>query len=78
MSFFKKLTEVSFSGKIIGQEQGKLKNGKREGCWKIYDRNGRIRGGDFQKGEEDSPRYQIDGHLVLTFCRTDTTHRLWV
>ena len=31
--FYKKFTDVPFTGKITGQEQGKLKDGKKDGPW---------------------------------------------
>tara|TARA_B110000438_G_C15736104_1_gene616408 strand:+ start:391 stop:765 length:375 start_codon:yes stop_codon:yes gene_type:complete len=34
--YYKKFTEVPFTGKIDGQEQGSMKNGKREGSWVSY------------------------------------------
>jgi len=40
--YFKKFTEVPFTGKVTGKEQGRLKNGKRVGVWIEYDGNGRV------------------------------------
>ena len=34
--YYKKFTEVPFTGKIDGKEQGSMKNGKREGSWVSY------------------------------------------
>ena len=40
--YYKRFTDVPFTGKITGKEQGKIKNGKKEGRWKIYNRDGRV------------------------------------
>ena len=40
--YYKKFTDVPFTGKVTGKEQGKIRNGKKVGRWKIYDKNGRI------------------------------------
>jgi len=40
--YLKKFTEVPFTGKVTGKEQGRLKNGKRVGVWIEYDGNGRV------------------------------------
>ena len=40
--YFKKFTQVPFTGKVTGREQGKLKDGKRGGVWIVYDSNGRV------------------------------------
>ena len=54
--FYKKFTDVPFTGKITGSEQGKIKNGKKEGPWVVYHDNGQLsRKGDFKNGEEEGP-----------------------
>ena len=40
--YFKKFTNVPFSGKVAGKEQGSLKNGKRVGVWIEYNKDGRV------------------------------------
>ena len=40
--FYKKFSQVPFSGKTTGLEQGTLKNGKREGEWVLYFENGQL------------------------------------
>ena len=40
--YYKKFTDVPFTGKVTGKEQGKIRNGKKVGRWKIYDKNGRV------------------------------------
>ena len=39
--YYKKFTEVPFSGKVTGQYQGKIRNGKKEGPWVSYDQKGK-------------------------------------
>ena len=34
--FYKKFTNVTFTGEVEGREIGKFKNGKREGYWEEY------------------------------------------
>ena len=41
--YYKKFTDVPFTGKITGKEQGSYKNGKRHGDWVTYWDNGRLR-----------------------------------
>ena len=40
--YYKKFTDVPFTGKVTGKEQGKIRNGKKVGRWKIYNENGRV------------------------------------
>ena len=40
--YYKKFTDVPFTGKITGEFQGKLKNGKKEGPWVVYHDNGQL------------------------------------
>jgi hypothetical protein len=37
--YFKKLTDVPFTGKVTGKSQGSLKNGKWDGLWVLYHDN---------------------------------------
>ena len=49
--YYKKFTEVPFTGKIDGKEQGSMKNGKREGSWVRYLDNGQLNfKGDYKNG----------------------------
>ena len=45
-TYYKKFTEVPFTGKIEGKSQGSFKNGKQEGAWVGYHDNGQL----FYKG----------------------------
>ena len=40
--FYKKFTDVPFTGEISGRESGVFKDGKQDGLWKIYYENGLI------------------------------------
>ena len=37
--YYKKFTDVPFTGKITGRGQGSIKNGKKDGEWIIYHKN---------------------------------------
>ena len=39
---YKKFTEVPFTGKITGNAQGTFKNGKEDGPWVGYHKNGQL------------------------------------
>ena len=41
--FYKKFSDVPFTGKTAGQEQGSFKNGKRDGSWLSYWANGKLK-----------------------------------
>ena len=61
---YKKFTEVPFTGKITGSEQGSLKDGKKDGPWVTYWDNGQLGGtGTYKDGKEHGPwvAYNIDG-----------------
>ena len=50
---YKKFTDVPFTGEVTGTEQGKLKDGVREGPWVRYDKNGKLMYKKiYQNGEE--------------------------
>ena len=40
--YYKKFTNVPFTGEVVGKSSGKIKNGKREGLWKIFHENGQF------------------------------------
>jgi antitoxin component YwqK of YwqJK toxin-antitoxin module len=44
--YYKKFTDVPYTGKITGKHQGYIKNGREEGFWISYWKNGRV----FSKG----------------------------
>ena len=41
--FYKKFSEVPFTGKVTGKEQGNYKNGKQEGDWVRYWDDGQLK-----------------------------------
>ena len=40
--YFKKFTNIPFTGKVTGKVQGSFKDGKRVGVWIVYNLNGRV------------------------------------
>ena len=40
--FYKKFTNIPFTGAVTGQYQGKIRNGKFEGPWFEYFKNGQL------------------------------------
>ena len=51
--FYLKFTETKFTGDVVGQCQGTLKNGRKEGHWVEYHDNGRLfRKGTYKNGEK--------------------------
>ena len=64
---YKKFTEVPFTGKVTGDEQGSYKNGKREGPWVRHYDNGQLRyKGNYKDDKEDGPWvfYYYSGKLL--------------
>ena len=39
---YKKFTDVPFTGKVTGKEQGSFRNGKRDGPWVLYNLDGTV------------------------------------
>ena len=53
--FYKKFTNIPFSGEISGKENGKFKNGRRYGEWISYHENGQLKSeGNYKDGEKDT------------------------
>jgi antitoxin component YwqK of YwqJK toxin-antitoxin module len=66
--YFKKFTNVPFTGKTTGEWQGKLKDGKRVGLWVLYWENGQLHYKVFYKnGKKDGPfkNFNQDGTLAF-------------
>ena len=64
--YYKKFTDVPFTGEISGIEKGKFKNGKRVGLWEYYWKNGQLRIKlSYKDGEFDGlwEEYYISGML---------------
>jgi antitoxin component YwqK of YwqJK toxin-antitoxin module len=82
--YYKKFTEVPFTGKIDGQEQGSMKNGKREGSWDrrlhsslsywvSYWKSGQLwNKGDYKNGKKEGSwvSYYNDGSIWKQFSGT--------
>lgn len=52
--YYKKYSDVLFSGEIIGSFKGLMKNGKREGAWLRYYSNGQLDfKGSYKNGREE-------------------------
>ena len=50
--YYKKFSDVPFSGKVTGLRNGSIKNGKREGAWVLYFVNGQLMSkGNYKNGE---------------------------
>tara|TARA_Y100001936_G_scaffold253319_1_gene317283 strand:+ start:1942 stop:2286 length:345 start_codon:yes stop_codon:yes gene_type:complete len=64
--YYKKHNDTLFTGRVIGKEQGEIKNGKKEGEWVRYWRNGRPMSKiDFKNGKKEGEWaiYYSDGRL---------------
>ena len=52
--YYKKFSDVPFSGVTTGNEQGTIKNGIREGAWITYHPNGQLKSkGNFKNIKTD-------------------------
>jgi antitoxin component YwqK of YwqJK toxin-antitoxin module len=52
--FFEKSSDVPFTGKISGREQGSFKNGKQVGKWSAYYNDGSLSAeGSFKNGKKE-------------------------
>ena len=65
--YYKKFTNVPFTGKVTGEEQGSLKNGKRVGVWIEYNKDGRVDTEvTYKNGKKDTSvtySYHLNGQL---------------
>jgi hypothetical protein len=65
--WYERFTNVPFTGEVMGQGQGQIKDGKQEGPWVWYDPNGQLLAeGDYKDGKEDGPWvwYWDNGQLL--------------
>ena len=54
--YYKKFTDVPFTGKITGGTQGTFKDGKEIGPWITYHDNGQLQSkGNYKDGKRDGP-----------------------
>ena len=64
--YYKKFSEVPFSGKITGLDNGLIKNGKKEGVWVRYWDDGQLMDkGNYKNGEREGEWlfFNMDGQL---------------
>jgi antitoxin component YwqK of YwqJK toxin-antitoxin module len=63
---YKKHTDIPFTGKVTGDEQGSFKDGKEDGPWVRYHDNGKLESkGTYKNGKKNGPwvKYHGDGQL---------------
>ena len=66
--YYKKFTDVPFTGKVTGTQEGKLKYGGREGPWVQYFENGQLESkGTYKNHLMDGPwvGYHKNGQLEM-------------
>jgi antitoxin component YwqK of YwqJK toxin-antitoxin module len=71
--YYKKFSQVPFTGKTTGKSQGSFKNGKRDGAWVSYHENGQLDyKGDYKNGKEEGDwvGYNKDGTMWKRFTGT--------
>jgi len=64
--YYKKFSEIPFSGKVTGLRNGLMKNGKEDGEWVINHENGQLlTKGNYENGKEEDEwvSYWDDGQL---------------
>lgn len=65
--YYKKFSDVPFTGEIEGRVQGRFKNGKEEGLWIEYWSKGQLFSkGEYKNGEREGPwiSYWDNGQLM--------------
>ena len=71
--YYKKFSEVPFSGKVTGLRNGSIKNGKKEGAWVSYYSNGQLKSkGNYENGKREGAwiSYHTDGNVIKEFSGT--------
>jgi antitoxin component YwqK of YwqJK toxin-antitoxin module len=80
--FYKKYTDIPFTGKITGDEQGVLEDGKRHGPWVRYNGDGQLLSkGTLKDGKKNGPwvKYHKNGQLLFKGTYKDgKMDGLWV
>ena len=52
--YYEKFTDIPFSGKVTGREQGAFESGKNDGAWVEYDYSGQLFSkGHYKKGKRE-------------------------
>ena len=54
--YYEKSSDVPFTGKTTGDEQGTFKNGKKHGHWFVWDNGQLDTAGTYKDGEKDGPQ----------------------
>ena len=62
--YYQKFSDVPFSGKVTGDAQGSVKNGKRDGDWVLHE-SGQLKKGNFKNGKREGTwiSYYDNGQL---------------
>ena len=80
--YYRKYTNVPFSGTVTGQHQGTIKDGKEHGPWVRYHENGQLKSKyTYKDGEYDGPFivYHQNGQLEFKGSYKDRNlHGPWV
>jgi antitoxin component YwqK of YwqJK toxin-antitoxin module len=66
--YYKKFSDVPFTGEIKGLDRGKLKDGKFHGPWVYYRADGQLWGkGEYKSGKKEGPwiYYHANGELFM-------------
>ena len=65
--YYREFTDVPFTGKVTGKEQGSFKNGKKDGPWVYYHKDGQLRyKGNWKDDKMDGPwvAFNKDGTIL--------------
>ena len=80
--YYEKFTDVPFTGKVTGQEQGSFKNGKKVGTWVMYFKNGQLESkGNFKNGKREGTWINYWGNGQLFYkgnFKNGKYHGSWV
>jgi antitoxin component YwqK of YwqJK toxin-antitoxin module len=71
--YYKKFTDVPFTGEVTGKGQGSVRNRKKDGPWVWYYDNGRIeKNGTYKDGKRDGPwvGYNSEETVIETLTGT--------
>ena len=73
--YYKKFSDVPFTGKTTGKVQGTFKNGKKDGPWFDYHKNGKLLSkGTYKDGKREGPwvDFHSDGTKRMSEKKTGT------
>ena len=69
--YYKKFTDIPFTGNVTGIFQGKIKDGKKHGSWVWYHDNGQLYSKEtFKDGKLDGPYVSYHENGQLSFKGT--------